>query len=38
VAPPPSLGSRERIFGGSSGGAATPHPVWQGFAWSRSRF
>ena len=38
VAPPPSLASRERVYRGSSDGAAFPHPVWQGSAWSRSPF
>ena len=37
MAPPPSLGSREQVSRGSSDGAAFPHPVWQGSAWSRSR-
>ena len=38
VAPPPPLASRERVYRGSSDGAAFPHPVWQGSAWSRSPF
>jgi hypothetical protein len=36
LALPPLLGFRERVFGGSSDRAASPHPVWQGFPWSQS--